>query len=359
MKPTIAFTGGHHNSALVIAKNLQKEGYPLVWIGHKFTSRGDKSLSAEYQEITRSDIRFLELKAGKFYQKFNPLEWLKIIFGFLQAFIYLVKFRPKLIFSSGGYLSVPVVIMGWFLGIPSITHEQTVVAGWANKAISPFVKKILLTYNSSINNFPKEKSTVVGLPIRKELLNSKYTKKFDPKLIYISCGKQGSHIINKALFPIIPQLVEKFTIVHQTGASTLTKDSDRARRIKEKLGAKKDRYIFAPYFFNEDAVTFIRSASVIIGRAGAHSVYELMVLGKKAVLIPIPWVSHNEQYLNAKLAQEQIGSTILEENNLTSENLLRDILELVKKPTVKPTTKLVTDASEKITQIIRELLQEI
>lgn len=358
MKPTIAFIGGHHNSTLVIAKVLQKEGYPIVWIGHKFTLKGDKSLSAEYLEVTKSDLHFLELKAGKFYHKFNPLEWLKIAFGFFQAFIYLVKFRPKLIFSSGGYLSVPVVIVGWFLGIPSITHEQTVVAGWANKAISPFVKKILLTHSSSLRNFSKEKSTIVGLPIRKELLNKKYTEKFDPKLIYISCGKQGSHIINKALFPIIPRLVEKFTVVHQTGANTLTKDSDRARRIKEKLGEYQNRYIFAPYFFVEDAATYIRSASVIVGRAGAHSVYELMLLGKKAVLIPIPWVSHDEQHLNAKLAEKQIGSIILEEKDLTPEALLGAIMDLVTRPAVKPTTKLITDATDKIIQIVHELLQE-
>lgn len=359
MKPLIAFTGGHHNSALVIAKILQKEGYPIIWIGHKFNIRGDKSISAEYQEVVKSDLHFLELKAGKFYHKFSPLEWLKIAFGFFQAFIYLVKYRPKLIFSSGGYISVPVVIVGWFLGIPSVTHEQTVVAGWANKAISPFVKKILLTHSSSQKNFSKEKSIVVGLPLRKELLNRKYTKKFDPKLIYISCGKQGSHIINKALFPIIPKLVEKFTVVHQTGASTLTKDSDRARRIKEKLGESGDRYIVAPYFFDGDAATYIRSAAVIVGRAGAHSVYELMLLGKKAVLIPIPWVSHDEQHLNAKLAQKQIGSIVLEEKDLTPEALYGAIIDLVNKPAVKPTTILVTDAADKITQIIHELLQEV
>lgn len=358
MKPLIAFTGGHHNSALVIAKNLQKEGYPIIWIGHKFAAKGDKSLSAEFQEVTRSGLSFLELKAGKFYQKTNPLEWLKIVFGFFQAFLYLSKYRPKLIFSSGGYLSVPVVIVGWLLGISSITHEQTVVAGWANKAISPFVKKILLTHNSSLPNYPKEKSIVVGLPIRKELLKSKYSKRFEPKLIYVSCGKQGSHTINKALFPILPDLVKKFTIVHQTGANTLTKDSDRARRIKEKLGDLKERYIYAPYFFAEDAATYIRSSNVIVGRAGAHSVYELMLLQKKAVLIPIPWVSHNEQYLNAKLAEKEIGSTILEEKDLSPETLLQAIIDLVKKPAVKPTTKLVIDAAEKITNIIHDFLKE-
>lgn len=354
MKQRIIFTGGHHNSALEVAGILKKEGYEIVWIGHKFTAKGEKSISAEYQEVTRAGIQFLELKTGKFYRKSDPLEWLKIIFGFIQSFLYLIFNRPALIFASGGYLAVPVVITGWFLRIPSITHEQTVVSGWANKAIAPFVKKILLTHPSSLENFPKQKSEVVGLPIRHELLNSKYSKKFDPKLIYVTCGKQGSHTVNQALFPIIPDLVKKFTIVHQTGSSTLTKDLERARRVKDKLGKLKDRYIYAPYFFAEDAATYIRSSSAIVSRSGAHTVYELMLLGKKAVLIPISWVSHNEQFLNAKLAQEQIGSFILEEKDLSPESLYQAIIEVVKKPALKPTIKLETHAAEKIAGIIRQ-----
>lgn len=103
----------------------------------------------------------------------------------------------------------------------------------------------------------------------------------------------------------------------------------------------------------------MRSASVVVGRAGAHSIYELMVLGKRAVLIPIPWVSHNEQFLNAKLAEKQIGSVILEEKDLCPDMLFDDIIDLIKRPVVKPTTKLVTDAADKITQIIREYLKEV
>ncbi len=357
MKPLICFTGGHHNSALEVARILQKEGYPLIWIGHKFSAKGDKSLSAEYQEVTRYGLRFLELKTGKFYRRFSPLDWLQIVFGFFQAFVYLVGHRPKLIFSSGGYLSVPVVIVGWMLGIPSLAHEQTVVAGWANKATSPFVKKILLTHKSSLVNYPADKSEVVGLPVRKELLDKKFSRTFKPKLIYITCGKQGSHLINKALFPIIPELVKKYTIVHQTGANTQTRDLDRARRVKEKLGDLKDRYVFAPYFFAEDAATYLRSSSVVVGRSGAHSIYELMVLAKKAVLIPIPWVSHNEQFLNASLARKEIGSIILEEKDLSPETLQKAITEAVALPSPKLKTKLITNASEKIVQIIHDFLQ--
>lgn len=356
MKPLIAFTGGHHNSALEVAKILQKDGYRVIWIGHKFTASGEKSLSAEFQEVTRAGLKFLELKAGKFYRKTAPLEWLKIIFGFFQAFIYLLSYRPALIFSSGGYLAVPVVISGWALRIRSITHEQTVVAGWANKAISPFVQKILLTHETSVANFPKEKSLVVGLPLRQELLDKKYTQKYSPKLLYITCGKQGSHVINQALFPLIEKLTQSFTVVHQTGASTQTRDLDRARRIKEKLGANKDRYLFSPYFFAEDAATYIRSASVIVSRSGAHTVYELILLAKKAVLIPISWVSHNEQLLNARLAEEQIGSTVLQEKDLNPESLYRAVLAQAGNPRPKATIKLTTNAAQKIADIIRQSL---
>lgn len=358
MKKTLMFVGGHHNSTLVIAKAMQKEGYEPIWIGHKFSSRGDKSLSAEFQEVTQAGIRFLELKTGKFYKKVSLLEWFKIPLGFFQALVYLTKFRPTLIYSSGGYLSVPVVIVGWFLGIPSVTHEQTVVAGWANKAISPFVKKILLTHSSSAKNYPKNKSVVVGLPIRKELLNPKHLTKFKPKMIYISCGKQGSHPINKALFPIIPKLVEKYTIVHQTGANTQTKDLDRARRLKERLGDLKHRYIFAPYFFDNEAAKYIQSASLIVGRSGAHSVYELMLLQKRAVLIPIPWASHREQYLNAVMAQKQIGSTILDEDKLNPDSLYLAINQTIDKTLKKTSCNLVINATEKIVNIIRELTEK-
>lgn len=357
MKPLIIFTGGHHNSALEVAKILIKDGYPVIWIGHKFTARGDKSLSAEYQEVTASGIKFLELKTGKFYRKVDLLEWIKIVFGFFESFCYLVAHRPALIFSSGGYLAVPVVIMGWLMNIPSITHEQTVVAGWANRAIAPFVKKILLTHASSLPNFPSSKSLVVGLPIKRELLNPAYTKKYDPPLIYITCGKQGSHLINQALFPIIPKLVEDFTIIHQTGSSTLTKDTDRARRIKEKLGHLKNRYLYAPYFFSGDASTYIRSASLIVSRSGAHTIYELMILRKKALLIPISWVSHNEQYLNAKLSSDLIGSSILEEKDLNSETLYQAIIDQFKTKKAPLGVKLVTDADEKIAQIIRRSIE--
>lgn len=356
MNKTIIFTGGHHNSTLEIAKSCHQLGHKVIWIGHKFASKGDKSLSAEYQEVTASGFTFLELKTGKFYRRFNLFEALKVVFGFLQSLYYLLKTRPSLIYSSGGYLSVPVVITGWVLRIPSITHEQTVVAGWANKAIAPFVKKILLTHSSSVKNYPKGKSIVVGLPLRQELYDHKNQKDFSPKLVYITCGKQGSHTINQSVFPIIPELVKKYTVVHQTGSNTLTKDIDRARRIKDRLGEFSNRYTYAPYFFARDAATYIRSADVVVSRSGAHIVYELISLSKKAVFVPIPWVSHNEQLLNANLASKYLSCEVLEERKLNPETLLKAINNVSKLPKKISSIKLEKNASTKIIQIIESYL---
>ncbi len=352
MKSTIVFTGGHHNSALVVALALKKEGHPIVWIGHKFAAGGDKNVSAEYQEITRNQIPFYELKTGKFYRQFNPLTHLKTIFGLLQAIFILLEIRPKLIVSFGGYLSVPVVIAGWLLGIPSVTHEQTVVAGWANRAITPFVKKIFLTHASSLLSYPKEKTLVVGLPLRPELFDPKLKQTFSPKLLYISCGKQGSHLINTTLFPLIPELVKHYTIVHQTGASTQTRDIDKARRVKESLGELSNRYQFAPYFFAKEAATYLQSAQIVISRAGAHLTYELTALQKRTVFIPISWVSHNEQLLNAQEATKKIPATIIEEKDLNPDTLRVAIAEVAK---LKPELKQKLDplsATQKILDVI-------
>src|SRR3989344_4824230 len=168
----ILFVGGHHNSALVVALELRRKGIPVVWVGHKFTIRGDKSLSAEYQEITSHQIPFYEFKTGKFYRKKNPLEFLKILTGFFQAFTYLLKIRPRLIVSFGGYMAVPIVIVGWFLRIKSVTHAQTVTAGYANKAATPLVKKIFLAHKSSLPNYPSHKAVVTGLPLPSDFLTS-------------------------------------------------------------------------------------------------------------------------------------------------------------------------------------------
>lgn len=348
MKKVIVFTGGHYNSGIEIAKYLKQKGCEIVWLGHKYNLGDNKSISAEYREVTVQDIKFLELKTGRFYKKFSLSQFFLILNGFIQSFYYLLKYRPSLIYSSGGFMSVPVVITGFFLGIPSVTHEQTVVAGWANKAIAPFVKKIFLTYVDKTAQYPAKKSIVVGIPLNDQLLNTKNTINSKEKILFITAGKQGSDKINQAVFPLIPNLVKEFKVIHQIGSNNNTNSQKNATAIKSSLGKLSNKYVFADYFFGKDQATYLRSADIVICRAGAHTVYEVISLNKKAIMIPISWVSHQEQVLNAKHASATVGSIVLNESELGPSSLNAKINEAKSKPAQKLPKIISNDAVEKV-----------
>lgn len=346
----LVFTGGHHTGALEVAKRLKGQGYEIFWLGHRQSMWGDTADSAEYKDVTAAGIPFYGLKAGKFHHTYNPLKLIRIPWGFIQSFSLLLSLRPNLIVSFGGYLAVPVVIMGWLLGIKSVTHEQTVVAGWANKLISHFASKIALSWPDSMQHYPQDKTVLVGLPVRPEILKIKSqianNKSLKPS-VFITGGKQGAHVINEAVFANISALTNKFKIIHQTGSSTVFGDYAKAREIK----------IEGYQCFDYDQKrynTALAKCDVVVGRAGAHTVYELGVLGKRSVLVPIPWVSHNEQYLNAKYLADHNLCVILSEDKLSPEALLESINKcLMLKPKV---LNLALDGIENMCKLISEEL---
>ncbi len=333
----LVFTGGHHTSALEVAKALKDKGWQIVWFGHRHSMWGDESDSAEYKEVINAGIKFIDLKAGKFHRTFNPLKLIRIPFGFLQAFYYLLLHKPQGIVSFGGYLAVPTVLAGWLLGIPAVTHEQTVVSGWANKLISLFAKKVALAWPQSAAFYPKSKVVVTGLPIRPEIKKSPEIK----NLVYITGGKQGARVINEVVFRTLPQLFKEFKIIHQTGY----RDYDQAVKIKD------PRY--QPFNFNSaQAISALNEAAVVVSRAGAHTIYELGYLGKPCILIPIPWVSHNEQLENAQILERNHQAIILPEYQLTPQSLISSIKQALQ---LKPhPLNLPTDAAEKLIQLIEQ-----
>ena len=321
----IVITGGHHTCALAIARGLKKEGYEIIWFGHKHTMRGEPSISAEYKEVTKEGFDFVNLKTGKFYKNYHPLEQIRTIFGFLQAFYHLIRLRPVLIVSFGGYLAVPVVLIGWFLRIPSVAHEQTTSVGLANRIISSFVNRIFITWPSSKKFFPSKKTELIGLPLRKSILQARKRRFFNNQLpvIFITGGKQGAHMINKIIEQILPDLLENFNLIHQAGGIVKTGDLKRLKEKKELLPSYlKERYYLKDYFFGKEQGEAFKAADLVISRAGANTVYELAVLGKPAILIPISWSVNNEQTKNAEILQKYGLAEILPENQLSGERLL-------------------------------------
>ena len=332
----IVFIGGHHTPALAVVdaltqrtKKQKNKKTGIFWVGHKYSMWKDRNESAEYQEITKRGIPFYDLKAGKLYKTFHPLKLIRLPFGFLQAFYYLLKIRPQLIVSFGGYLAPPVVIAGWLLRIPSVTHEQTVIGGWANRLIARFAKKIFVSWKESLKYFPEEKTIVTGNPLRHAIFQVK--NPLNPlhplnPTIYVTGGKQGSHVINEAVKEALPQLLKKYNVIHQCGRSTVHNDYQELKGLSpacRQAGLKqRSRYILKDYFTEEEIGAVFAVADVVISRAGANIVYELAALGKPAVLIPLPWVSHNEQYQNAKVLANAGSAVVLEEKNLSAKSIL-------------------------------------
>ncbi|HUV71620.1 MAG TPA: UDP-N-acetylglucosamine--N-acetylmuramyl-(pentapeptide) pyrophosphoryl-undecaprenol N-acetylglucosamine transferase [Clostridia bacterium] len=358
----IVICGGHHNSALVVAEKLKEKGYQVFWLGHKYSMIGDKNPSAEYLEVSKKGFPFYEIKAGKVQLQYRFWQYLaRIPLGFFQSFKILRQIKPKLIFSFGGYLGLPVVYVGYLLGIPAVTHEQTAVAGVANKLIAKVAKKIFVTFESSVKYFPREKTVLTGLPLRKEIFKNK-KKLFNNqrKTIYITGGKQGSHVINKAVFEILPQLLERFNLIHQCGSTTLFEDIKKAQKLKKSLQAKGKNYLVQEYFFEDKIGGVYNTADFVVSRAGAHSIYELLALKKPAILIPIPWANQNEQLKNAQKLKDMGLAKILSQEKVEKGQLWEEILEFEKnlsskKPKVQ-SPLVEADAASKIVSEIEKIL---
>ncbi len=344
-------TGGHHNSALVIAQQLIKQGHQVVWIGHKQAQQGDTNPSAEYLEVTANNIPFYNLKAGKSSLKTLP----KIPIGFYQAFKILKQEQPQAIISFGSYLGLTVVIAAWLQKIPIFIHEQTVVGGKANLISARFARQIFLTWPQSRTYFPSHKTEVVGLPLRPSILKPPKTssKKSDRPTVLVLGGKQGSHFINQLIFQLLPQLTS-YRLIHQTGTSSLTQDYQQALRLKQNLHLSH----YYPYgYINETKIgSFFHQADLVISRSGAHTTYELAYLAKPCLLIPFEFTHKHEQLHNARLLEKIGQAVVLRQDQLTPSKLLQAIqTQLQSRPQFIP-LQVPTNASQLMIQKILQVL---
>jgi len=362
----IVFTGGHHTCAMVVAEKLKEKDVEIIWFGHKYTMAGDYQTSAEYEEVKEAGFEFVNLKAGKFHRHLNIKNIFKIFSGFFQSFKLLLKHKPDLIFSFGGYLAVPVVICGWCLRIPSVTHEQTVVSGLANRVVFFFARKIFVSWPSSLKFLSSQKTVFTGLPLRKEILKVSEEKHLfagqKRPTIYITGGKQGSHLINLAVKKCLLELLAEYNVIHQAGGNTLHRDFEKLKTYREELPLDlRKRYLVKDYFFKKEIGRVLFSADLVVGRSGAHIVYELLFLGKPALFIPIPWSYGNEQEENALVLTKLGMAEILHQKNLSSETLLSQIkkittnLDQYKKAGVSGQKLAKDDAGQKMADLIFDL----
>ena len=329
----IVVVGGHHTPALAVIKSLQDEApkcslrLHFFWIGHRFSMWADRRDSAEYRDVKSLGLPFFDLQAGKFHNTLHPLKLARIPLGFLQAFLYLTIIRPQLVISFGGYLAVPVVISAWLIRVPVVTHEQTTVAGTASLLIAKFARRIFVSFPTSIRFFPKGKTALVGNPLRDEIFIDRglFDLGHGKRTIYITGGKQGSHVINRFVGDNLERLLSYCNVIHQCGSSSVHDDYSILSTLAQRLPtAVQGSYLLKDFFVPEEIGSVFARASVIVSRSGANTIYEIGALGKPALLIPIPWSSHQEQLSNARFLAGG-GAIVLEEQELNEERFFASL----------------------------------
>lgn len=323
----ILITGGHLTPALALIDELEKEKeVKLFFVGRKHATENSKNISAEFAVIRERNINFYSLTTGRLQRKFTKYTLtsiLKVPLGFFQSFYYLLVIRPNVVVSFGGYISTPVVFAAWLLGITSITHEQSIVPGLANKINAIFTKKVYLTWAETKKYFIK--AVVIGNPTRKLIFekntrNEKIKKFTDgsKKLIYITGGNQGSHFINNLIFDSLDS-IKDYKIIHQVGATNYKGDLEKALKIKN------INYLAMDYIGQDSLGYILNKASFVVSRSGANTVWELAILGKPSILIPLPIAASGEQLENAKILETQDCALVLNQNNANPETLQKSI----------------------------------
>lgn len=333
----IVLVGGHLSPALGVIDALTDKD-SVVFLGRKYTFEGDKTLSLEYQEITKRGIPFLPLTTSRLQRKLTARtlpSFLKLPVGLYQAVTYLRSENPDVVLSFGGYLSIPVGYAAKFLGIPLVIHEQTLEAGLANKVLGKIATKVCVSWETSCSYFPKNKVILTGNPLKAFTIGALpfHFSKDDSMLplLYITGGSTGSHAINSLVMGALPQLVKKYRVIHQTGNAKEFKDYEKLMRVKDSLSHDvKNRYIVEKFISPQSVGSILKEATLVVSRSGMNTVNELMYFATPAVLIPLPHGQKQEQANNARFLQNLGMAIVLPQDTATSAIFLKTIEQMIK-----------------------------
>lgn len=319
-------TAGHVMLHLALLDKLKEQGWDPIYIG----SRGiEKSL------IEKTGIPFKTIMAGKLRRYLsieNFIDVFKVFYGTVQSFFILLMLRPRLVFTKGGFVSVPVATAAWMLRIPVITHESDVTPGLANKIIGRFSQKLLYSFPETQKYLPKSKSIFVGTVIRDDLLSGSKERGLEiagldaqnaRETLLIMGGSQGAQKINQAIEENYEKLIKNFRIIHLTGKG-------------KKLSIENSQDYVGFEFVSEELKHLFAVSDYVVSRAGANSIFELLALNKPMLLIPLEQGSRGDQVLNANSFASQSWATVLRESELDANTFMQALSELKRKsPSMK------------------------
>jgi UDP-N-acetylglucosamine--N-acetylmuramyl-(pentapeptide) pyrophosphoryl-undecaprenol N-acetylglucosamine transferase len=322
-KHKIIMTGGgsagHVTPNLALIPKLKMLGYEIEYIG---TKEG-----IERKIIEGENIKYYPISSGKLRRYFdvkNLSDPFKVIKGIFEAKKIIKMQKPDIVFSKGGFVSVPVVLAAYLNKVPVIAHECDITPGLANKLVSPYCKVVCVTFPEALSTIKKGKGIVTGNPIRRELFEGSKIKakeicgfKDEKPILMVVGGSLGSKVINEAIRAKLEKLILEYNIIHICGNNNIDK------ALESKNGYKQFEYI------KDELPHLLASADIVVSRAGANTIFELLALRKPNLLIPLSAKSsRGDQILNAKSFEKSGYSMVIQDEELTPENLEIKIKEL-------------------------------
>lgn len=312
-------TAGHVTPNIALIPKLKDLGYDIQYIG--------SYNGIEKELIEPFGIPYHGISSGKLRRYFsvqNFTDPFRVVKGFSEARKLIKDLKPDVIFSKGGFVSVPVVLAGKRCKVPVIIHESDMTPGLANKIAIPSAVKVCCNFPETLDSLPKGKAVLTGSPIRQELLSGNKIAAMDmcgftadKPVILVIGGSLGSVIVNNAVRKSLPRLLEKFQIIHLCGKGK-TDDS-----LNDTKGYCQFEYI------RDELRDIFALADIVISRAGANAICELLALRKPNLLIPLSAkASRGDQILNARSFERQGFSMVIEEEDLTEETLVSSVLDL-------------------------------
>lgn len=307
-------TGGHLYPAISLAEKLKERNISVVFITQKknYNSIKEKGFECEVIDIKNRIFSLLT--------------------NFFNSFLILLKYRPDLVIGMGSYISIPILLSAFFLRIPVLIHEQNVLPGRANRFLSYFSRKILISFKDTEKFFHfKKKIYLLGNPLRKtgnlkkEDIYKEIGLDIQKKTILVFGGSLGAKKINESILKAISLLDNRddIQILHITGRDKF----EDVKREKEKIKDLKIIYRILPYY--ENLLDVLKFVDLVISRAGATTCSEIAFSGKPAIFIPYPYATDNHQYYNAEIFEKNKGAIIIKDSELSADKLADIILKLL------------------------------
>ena len=312
-------TAGHVTPNIALFPALREANFEIHYIGSY--EKKEKRLIEDYE------IPYYGIATGKFRRYFdlkNFTDPLRVLKGYAEAKKILKQIKPDVLFSKGGFVSVPVVRAANSLGIPCIIHESDMTPGLANKLCIPAASKVCCNFPETLQMLPKEKAVLTGSPIRAELRQGNRIAALDlckftanKPVIMVIGGSLGAAAINKTVRDALPMLLEDFQVIHICGKEKVD------NLLLNVPGYKQFEYV------KTELKDLFALADVVVSRAGANAICELLALKKPNVLIPLSAKSsRGDQILNARSFEAQGFSLIIDEDDLIDSVLVEKILEV-------------------------------